>query len=277
MLDYLVIGHLTSDLQEDGSSRTGGTALFAALTAHQLGARVAILTSAAPDLDLSVIPPDVEVMVIPSPESTTFRNRYQHNARTQYMYTRARTLELADLRRAPRARVTHLGPVAYEIPSYDPSDVHGGFVGLTVQGMLRHVAPDKQVSTDATLLRWMSFDGIDAMALSEEDVNGDEDSVVVATTRVPVVALTRAERGATVWHQGQRHEVPAFPADVVDPTGAGDVFATAFFMALAGGDDPIESARRACAAASCVIEGPGVECLPDRDAVATRLARGYLA
>ncbi len=45
--DYLVIGHHTADLQEDGTVRTGGTALFAALTAYHLGARVAILSSAA--------------------------------------------------------------------------------------------------------------------------------------------------------------------------------------------------------------------------------------
>ncbi len=274
MIDYLIIGHLTADLQDDGSQRTGGTALFAALTAHQLGARVAILTTAASDLDVSMIPADVELMLIPSPVTTTFRNTYEHNARTQYMYTRAATLPLEELGRAPRARVTHLGPVAYEIPAYDPSDVHGGFVGLTAQGMLRHVAPDKQVTTDARLLRRMSFDGIHAMVLSEEDVNGDGASVVAAAERLPIVALTRAERGATVWFEGQRREVPAFQANVVDPTGAGDVFATAFFLALAAGAAPVAAARQACAAASCAIEGPGVATLPTPDEVAARIARG---
>jgi sugar/nucleoside kinase (ribokinase family) len=274
MYDYLVIGHLTADLQHDGSALTGGTALFAALTAYQLGARVAILTAAAPDLDLSMIPAAVDVTILPSAVSTAFRNTYHNGARTQFMYHPAPALTVDDLRRAPRARVVHLGPVADEVPRELPPDLQGGFVGLTVQGMLRSVAPDHRVLTDASLLRRLPFTGIDAMALSEEDVNGDEDAVVAATERVPVVALTRAERGATIWHGGQRHEVPAYRANVVDPTGAGDVFATAFFMALELGIDPVAAARRACAAASCVIEGPGVQTLPTLADVEERMARG---
>jgi hypothetical protein len=274
MVDYLVIGHLTADLQEDGSVRTGGTALFAALTAHQLGARVAILTSAASDLDLAVIPAGIAITILPSSVSTTFRNTYRDNARTQYMYHRAHPISTDDLALAPPARVVHLGPVADEVPRSGQYFAARSFVGLTAQGLLRRLTPDQQVLTDATLLRRLSLDGIHAMALSEEDVNGDEDSVVAATERIPVVALTRAERGATVWYAGQRVDVPAYQANVVDPTGAGDVFATAFFLALEAGVEPFSAARRANAAASCVIEGPGVETLPTAAEVAARMARG---
>ena len=275
MFDYLVIGHLTADLQEDGSVRTGGTALYAALTAHQLGARVAILTAAAPDLDLTVIPSAIQVTVLPSPVSTTFRNSYHNGARTQFMYHRATELTPDDLRLAPPAHVVHLGPVANEIPYGAAQHVPGDFVGLTAQGLLRRLE-DNQVFTDPPLLRRLPLAGVDAMALSEEDVNGDEESVVAVTDRVPIVALTRAERGATIWHAGRRSDVAAYPADVVDPTGAGDVFATAFFIALQAGADPVTAARRACAAASCVIEGMGVETLPTPAAVAARMAHMQL-
>lgn len=273
MFDYLVIGHLTADVQEDESVQTGGTALYAALTAHRLGARVAILTAANPDIDLSMLPSDVEVQLIPSPETTTFRNSYRDNARTQYMYRRAVSLSHADLVRAPAARVIHLGPVANEFP-HDELRLPGWeFVGLTAQGLLRSVTADKRVLTDPLLLRRLPLDGIDAVALSEEDVNGDEESVIAITERVPVVAFTRAERGATIWWKKERVDVPAYPAKVLDPTGAGDVFATAFFLALRNGDDPIAAAQYACAAASCAIEGLGVSTLPTPDAVTARMAR----
>ncbi len=36
-VDYLLIGHLTQDLQDDGSFRLGGTVSYAGLTAHALG------------------------------------------------------------------------------------------------------------------------------------------------------------------------------------------------------------------------------------------------
>ncbi len=81
------------------------------------------------------------------------------------------------------------------------------------------------------------------MALSIEDVNGDEDAVIAATDRVPVVALTRAERGATIWLTANVTRCPRSTANVVDPTGAGDVFATAFFMALEAGEASLAAAR----------------------------------
>lgn len=274
MFDYLVIGHLTADVLEDERIQTGGTALYAALTAHRLGARVAILTAAKPDIDLSMLPSDVEVQLIPSPATTTFRNRYRENARTQYMYERATPLSREDLQRAPAARVVHLGPVAYELPTDGLRLPQWEFVGLTAQGLLRSVAADKQVLTDPQLLRRLPLDGIHAVALSEEDVNFDEEPVIAITDRVPVVALTRAERGATIWWHGEAVDVPAYRAQVVDPTGAGDVFATAFFLALRNGDDPIAAARYACAAASCAIEGIGVATLPTPAVVAARMERG---
>ncbi len=271
--DYLVIGHLTADLQEDGSTITGGTALFSALTAHRLGARVAILSAASPDLDLSMIPPQIDVTLLPSPVSTAFRNIYNNGARTQFMYHPAPAFTLDDLKHAPRARVVHLGPIANEVPLVYPPELKRGFVGLTVQGMLRSVTPTNQVQTDPSLLRRLPFTGIDAMALSIEDVNGDEDAVIAATDRVPIVALTRAEQGATIWFDGERYEIPAFPAKVVDPTGAGDVFATAFFMALEAGEPPLAAARRASATASRVVEGHGVTTLPTLADVEERLRR----
>jgi hypothetical protein len=45
-VDYLLIGHVTADLQEDGGRLLGGTVSFAALVAKAFGIKVGILTSA---------------------------------------------------------------------------------------------------------------------------------------------------------------------------------------------------------------------------------------
>jgi hypothetical protein len=52
-IDYLVVGHITQDLLDDGTYRLGGTVSYSGLTANALGRRVGILTSCAPELDLS--------------------------------------------------------------------------------------------------------------------------------------------------------------------------------------------------------------------------------
>jgi hypothetical protein len=51
-LDYLVIGHVTCDLTPTGT-QVGGTVSFSGRTAQVLGCHAAVLTSAAPDYDLS--------------------------------------------------------------------------------------------------------------------------------------------------------------------------------------------------------------------------------
>ncbi len=51
--------------------------------------------------------------------------------------------------------------------------------------------------------------------------------------------------------------VPAFPCDVVDPTGAGDAFCGGFLVGLVETGDPVEAACYGTIAASFVVEGFG--------------------
>jgi sugar/nucleoside kinase (ribokinase family) len=88
---------------------------------------------------------------------------------------------------------------------------------------------------------------------------------------VPVVAFTRGENGADLCHKGEWRHVDAFPAAVVDPTGAGDVFASAFLIRLSEGDDVWAAARFASCAASFVVEAEGVTGVPTRRQVEERL------
>jgi sulfofructose kinase len=50
-----------------------------------------------------------------------------------------------------------------------------------------------------------------------------------------VVGLTLAEAGSLLWHRGRIVEAPGFPVEVVDTTGAGDVFHGAFAYGLLQG------------------------------------------
>ena len=62
--DYLLIGHMTRDLLPDGGCAPGGTALYAALTAHRVGRRVGVVSAQA------TLPGDgvggIEVAFVPS-------------------------------------------------------------------------------------------------------------------------------------------------------------------------------------------------------------------
>ena len=75
--------------------------------------------------------------------------------------------------------------------------------------------------------------------VSEEDVRTAEASRTGSSV-VPIVVLTRGARLHDLERAG-RHDVPAFHDDEVDPTGAGDVFATAFLVRLRETEDAADA------------------------------------
>lgn len=83
------------------------------------------------------------------------------------------------------------------------------------------------------------------------------------------LVLTLGDEGAEL--RGER--IPAFPATVVDTTGAGDAFTAAFAVALAEGVDERDAVRWGCAAGAHMVEHHGVvPGLPTRDQLERRLS-----
>jgi tagatose kinase len=72
------------------------------------------------------------------------------------------------------------------------------------------------------------------------------------------VALKRGSRGCTVFHGDGATEVPAYPVEAVDPTGAGDCFDAGFVVGLLEGLSPADAGRlaNACGALGATRQGP---------------------
>jgi len=275
--DYLIIGTVTRDLVP-GGFRIGGTGAYAALAARALGCRVAILTSAGDDLPLATYLDGIELRVVPAAQSTVFENIYTPAGRRQYLRSTAAHLTAADVPPAWRkARIVHLGPLAQDL---DPALVDlfpsETLVGVTPQGWLRQWDGAGLVSRREWLEAPRILARADAMVLSLEDVGNDETILHRYLSMARLAVVTRGWRGATVFQQGHGASYPAFQVAEVDPTGAGDVFAAAFFVGLAETGDSAQAARFANAAASFAIEGEGVSTIACRAAVEERLLHGAL-
>ena len=84
-----------------------------------------------------------------------------------------------------------------------------------------------------------------------------------AAAEIETVVCTESEHGAHILSGGQRWHVPAVPTQVVDATGAGDLFAGAFLWGLAEGHDLETCGRMGCIAASEVISHIGARAEAD--------------
>lgn len=274
-LDYLALGHVTLDRQPDGSTLPGGTVLFAALQAARLGLRAGIVTAGRPaDLDAALAPYRAELSIAlrPAPETTVFSNVGVGTARRQTIHSWAGPVDRVALPLpplGPRA-IVHLGPVAYELdPSWSPGALGDAFVGVTPQGWLRRREADGTVRGKRLWLPEPYPACHDAVILSEteERLAGE---LVEIVRRAGIVAITRGARGCTLLDAAGPRDIRALPLPpeaIVDDTGAGDVFAAAFLVALREGQGPDAAARFAHVAAALSIGGRGVVAIAGREAI----------
>ncbi|GLQ35235.1 adenosine kinase [Amylibacter marinus] len=84
-----------------------------------------------------------------------------------------------------------------------------------------------------------------------------DQSIEIAATRTETVACTVGDKGAVIAHQGKIVRVAATPVDIVDATGAGDLFAAGFLAGLVQGQDMEGCGKMGCAAAGHIISKLG--------------------
>lgn len=275
--DYVTVGHVTADvlIGADGTEhrQPGGGAFYSALQAARLGLRTLVLTRGDPDELAELLAPfagEIDVEIVANPQTTTMQTCGRGAARAQRLRTWAGPICADDFPPAALpvgASILHLAPVARETPPDWPCTCD--FVGLTAQGLVR---------------RWDASGGeIELDALDRERLPRALDAVVISASErafckplfdaVPVMAVTAGE-GPTTIHIAGGVDLRVVPRPVNgahDDLGAGDVFATAFFVALRDGLTPLQAAAYGNAAAAVRISGRGPDAVGSVEAIERRL------
>jgi len=266
-IDFLVIGHICRDLTPAGYS-LGGTVTYGAITARNLGLNAGILTRASDEIQFDHLLDNIEVHILPSDATTSFRNQYHDGRRTQYIRAVSDPIQAEDVPASWRQpKIVLLGPVAQELDANLTSAFPGAVVGAILQGWMRQWDDSGKVSTLPHLVRNIPMDSMRVVFISEEDIAGSGGMLDWLIERGPIVVLTDGEHGSTVYQHGEAYHAEPRAASEIDPTGAGDVFAAAYLVRLSETGDAIEAARFANVVASFSIEQPGPLGIPDRQAV----------
>jgi sugar/nucleoside kinase (ribokinase family) len=269
-VDYLVIGHVAHDLTPTGP-RLGGTVAYSALTARALGLRVGIVTSVGPETSLGSLK-DIPIISIESPQSTTFENIYSKQGRLQYLRAQAAHIDLNSVPELwRRASIIHLGPLANEIEPILPKDFSPALLGITPQGWMRKWDVDGRVSPSAWTDAESALAQAGVVVISREDVGSDDEVIEHMAHQTRVLAVTEGAAGAVLYWNGDRRRFRAPEVQEVDATGAGDVFATAFFVRLFKTRDPWEAARFATLIASRSVTRVGLDGTPTQSEIESSL------
>ena len=270
-IDYLAIGHITLDLTPEGP-RLGGTAAYAALTARAFGLRAGIVTSFCPSLALTALQ-DIPIVLLPAAETTTFENKLTPDGRVQVLHSRAEGIDPFCIPETWRSTpLVHLAPVAQEVDISLARLFPESFIGMTPQGWFRRWDSDGHVSFAEWPEASYALEQASAAVLSTEDVGGDERIIDEMLSSVRLMAVTEGAAGARVYWQGEMRSFLPPQVEEIDPTGAGDVFAAAFFINFHLTHDPWEAAQLATALASASVTRRGLAGVPTPDQVVELLS-----
>jgi sugar/nucleoside kinase (ribokinase family) len=159
------------------------------------------------------------------------------------------------MRRAVKVAQDHDRSVALSLSDSFCVDRHRrDFLDLVVNDI------DVLFGNDEELRRLFS-----ARSLADALSSAEETGILVAATCGPRGSIVVSGRGPV--------EVPAAPApEIVDKTGAGDMYASGFLYGLTHGDDPVECARLGSLCAAEVIGHLGAR--PRSDIAALARAEG---
>ncbi len=262
---FLSVGHFCYDVAPDGYI-LGGSAAYAALTAQNLGCPVRAVTAVGANFDRGNRRlAGIEAVYHASPETTVFDNRYDaHGNRQQFLSAVALRLGARHIPAEWRTPdVVYLCPIAGEV---EAALVHSfgdkTLIGVTPQGWMRQWDDNGQVFPK----RWENAHEIlphtDILILSDEDLGTYPDELEKYIELTPIVVLTRGSRDAKLFQNGRILNSPAYPITEVDPTGGGDVFATAFLINYYQTRSAPDALNFAHCVASFAVEGVGTSCIP---------------
>lgn len=265
-VDYLVVGHLTIDRTPSGPT-LGGSAAYAARTAQAMRQRVGVVTAWGNEIEPSALA-GIPILAAQAPHSTTFENIYTPTGRIQYIRHTAPKIDFSLVPEAWRsAKIIHIAPVAQESSPLLPDSFRPALLGLTPQGWFRAWDAGGLVHPCAWSQSEQALSKAGAVVLGIEDVGGDEDLIEEMAQQARLLVVTEGAAGARLFWRGDVRRFRPPQIVEVDATGAGDIFATAFFVRLLETRDPWEAARLATRIAANSVTRPGLQGTPTREEV----------
>jgi len=282
MKKFVAVGNVAIDKNLRDFPVCGGSVLYSALLASKLGWKTTAVTSFGKDFSaLKFDWHDIRLCTQEKPYTTTFSIAYDEKENRKLVLEKEGGIISADkLSDEIRdADIIFLCPIAHEISpefvSFIAKENRGGTIITTPQGWLRGW---KKEGDQIFQKPWDTAKEIlshtDILVISEEDIKNDNSLLENYRTLIKkgeLVILTRGSKGATGYRENKIVAQKAYPAKVIDPTGAGDIFAASFGIAWKETSSMEQSLIFANIAASFVIEGVGTSNIPTRNQIQSRI------
>jgi len=270
MADLVVVGHIAIDkivTTRDRRMQVGGSPTYVSLISKKLGLDVGVVTKVGgdmPDMLLKQIQRvgiDLMGRIVEDSETTRFTIDYRIGKRKLYIEAVCQEIYQENVSNLPETIL--ISPIMGEVPLSTYSALEGDLLALDPQGFVRGRGPNGVVQPiiwfDPALLRRLTIYKSSEMELKL--VIGEENPWRglrrILNLGAEIAIATKGSEGVLLLTPYGRYIVPAYEVEVVDPTGAGDVFMGGFLFEYLRGEDALWCTAVGAAAASCVVETAG--------------------
>lgn len=267
---FTIAGHIVKDniVEEDGErTQLGGPPLYAAVSTQKMRKSLNVVTKVGDDLSgdetekIAKAGIHISENTVKGRETTKFTIRYSNGKRVLSSISVCEEIFMEDIVDAGDTLI--ISPVIGEIPVQVATSINPEILVLDPQGYVRKVNKDKTI----VMKKWFHKELLGKVTVfksSEQELRNIINIETLAALEklaslgVEVGIATIGEKGAVLMGNKKKYRIPSYPsARVVDTTGAGDVFLSAFTSAFLDGEGLDWCASVASAYSSSVIETSG--------------------
>ncbi len=160
---------------------------------------------------------------------------------------------------------------------YHFASVHPDLLQARVEGLLSYDPGSTKAKLLGELKRKVTVIHLNTVELREATGSSDVSSAKALLSKAEMVVVKAGAKGAYLVTESGIVHAPAYaPGEVVDTTGAGDIFDAAFNASLVEGYSPREALVRGVVAAGIKVCRRGAQAAPRRDELEEHIER-YLA
>jgi sugar/nucleoside kinase (ribokinase family) len=255
----------------------GSPAAYGSVASARLGMKTGIVTKIGTDMPSELLRPfreagvDTLGMHISDATTTNYLVYDQNGNKTLQYVKKAPPLYPSDIPDSyMSSRVIHICPIDYEVPLETVQSLRQRGVRLSVDlggygGATSVEHPVDDAEKRALVLNLMrNFDVIRASAEDCRHIFGEKEDLdefaaeEFLRSGASVAIVTLGEKGVMARSKEDgTHRIRAYPAQAVDPTGAGDVFTAGFLAEFIRTDDLRQALLFGSAASSIVVEKTG--------------------
>lgn len=263
LYDFISVGSLSFDINKydkviNDNLVAGGAVAYSAKTSMNLGLRTGMITSISDDYPLRKYLNQVDLLTKDKAKIPIFYNYFSGQKREQKLFDFSTYINANNLPKNLSTKILFVAPLFDEI-SPDCYDWFNYEISCLVpSGWFREKRNNSSIFLKNNISK-IHKGKWDIVVVSNDELISTNINLSDLIKISKFLCVTKGSEGVEIFRGDKSFLVPGFEVNYKDLNGAGDVWATAFTIAISQGKNHIESAQFANACSAISIKYKGLE------------------